>query len=285
VFDLDVLRAGVPDDAFKPVTGDDKNIASEIKKRNRADAKALFRYSIQENIDRIAGAFAAIADLPETTPDEVHAKETAYAGLHHGDDWERAKCACDLWTAAFFAPLTKEVASAVLTTRHVWDTIGGRLPQGRVAGIATELARRQPFLHWPVEFPEVSASGGFDVVLGNPPWERIKLSEQEFFATRDAAIADAPNKGAREILINALSGPGASPAKQALAREWNLAKHAAECEGKFLRTSQRFPLTATGDINTYAVFAELFMRACNSDGYAGVILKAGILTDYTYRDF
>jgi hypothetical protein len=215
-------------------------VANEIRKRNRADAKALFRYSIQESINRIAGTFAAIADLPETTPDEVRAKEAAYAELRRGDDWERAKWACDLWTAAFFVPLTKDGGAVVPTTRHVWEAAGGRQPQGLVAGLIGKLAAAQPFFNWPVEFPEVFTGGGFDVMLGNPPWERIKLAEKEFFATRDRDIAEAPNKAARERLIKALSDPDASEEKRALAREWAAAKHSAECESKFLRESARY---------------------------------------------
>ena len=88
--------------------------------------------------------------------------------------------------------------AAVPTTRNVWDAIAGRLPQGRVAGLATALAEEQRFFHWPLEFPEVFAQGGFDVMLGNPPWERIKFPEQEFFATRDPEIANAPTKAARD---------------------------------------------------------------------------------------
>ncbi len=57
---------------------------------------------------------------------------------------------------------------------------------------------RTNFFHWALEFPDALAKGGFDVVLGNPPWERIKLQEQEFFGTRAAAIALAPNKAARQ---------------------------------------------------------------------------------------
>jgi hypothetical protein len=146
VFDLDVLREGVPDDAYKPVTGDDKDVAKEIRKRNRADKSALFRHNVQDSITRIAGAFAAIAELSETRPDEVQAKEGAYAALRRGDDWERAKWACDLWTAAFFAPLTTDDAGAIPTTRHLWDAAGGRLPQGRIGGLVTALATLQPFL-------------------------------------------------------------------------------------------------------------------------------------------
>ena len=105
---------------------------------NKAEAKAtsLFRHSIRAEIDRIAGAFAAVGDLPETTPDEVHAKEARYVALRKGAEWKRAKWACDLWTAAFFAPLTAEGKPAVPTTRNVWDAIAGRLPQGRVAALS-----------------------------------------------------------------------------------------------------------------------------------------------------
>ncbi|PWT84237.1 MAG: hypothetical protein C5B58_05035, partial [Acidobacteria bacterium] len=170
-------------------------------------------------------------------------------------------------------------AAAVPTTRHVWEAASGRPPQGRIAGTATELAHGQPFFHWPIEVPEVFAAGGFDVMLGNPPWERIKLVEKEFFATRDRAIAEAPNKAAREHLIKALSAPDASEAKRSLARDWAAAKHSAECESKFLRESARYPLTAVGDINTYAVFAETFLKCISSIGRAGFIVPTGITTD------
>jgi hypothetical protein len=66
------------------------------------------------------------------------------------------------------------------------------------------------FFHWPLEFSEVFAADGFDVVLG-PPWERIKLQEQEFFAARDPEIAKAPNGAARQRLIDTL--PPRNPAR------------------------------------------------------------------------
>jgi hypothetical protein len=161
----------------------------------------------------------------------------------------------------------------------VWEAASGHLPQGRIAGTATELAHRQPFFHWPIEFPEVFAANGFDLMLGNPPWERIKLAEKEFFATRDRDITEAPNKSARERLIKALSAPDASEEQRTLAREWAAAKHGAECESKFLRESARYPLTAFGDINTYAVFAETFLKSISPFGRAGFIVPTGIATD------
>jgi hypothetical protein len=154
-----------------------------------------------------------------------------------------------------------------------------------VAELALALAEEQRFFHWPLEFPDVFSQGGFNVMLGNPPWDRIKLSEKEFFATRDSGIAKAPNKAARERLIKALYVADASPDKRVLGLAWENAKHRAECEGKFVRESNRYPFTARGDINTYALFAETFFKAIISSGRAEFIVPTGIGTDDTTSEF
>jgi hypothetical protein len=117
-------------------------------------------------------------------------------------------------------------------------------------------------------------------VLGNPPWERIKLQEKEFFASQSAEIANAINKAAREKLIKEL--PKKNPE---LAQAFEDAKHDAEAQGKFIRESGRFPLTAVGDINTYAIFAETTRKLISCDGRVGVIVPTGIATDDTCKKF
>ena len=127
--------------------------------------------------------------------------------------------------------------------------------------------------------------GGFDCVLGNPPWERIKLQEKEFFAARSEAIATAPNKAARERLIKALSAPDASEADRTLIDEFEQAKREAEGSGEFIRCSGRFALTAVGDLNTYALFAEHFLKLIAESGRSGVIVPTGIATDNSTKAY
>lgn len=129
------------------------------------------------------------------------------------------------------------------------------------------------------------AKGGFDCVLGNPPWERIKLQEKEFFAARSEAIATASNKAARERLIKALSAPDASEADRSLMEEFELAKREAEGSGEFIRGSGRFALTAVGDLNTYALFAEHFLKLIAPAGRSGVIVPTGIATDNSTKAY
>ena len=121
------------------------------------------------------------------------------------------------------------------------------------------------------------------MLLGNPPWERIKLQEKEFFAPRSSDIARAPNAAARNRMIQALNNGTA--AEQALYRAFTKAKHTAEATSTFARESGRFPLTGRGDINLYALFAELFFKAVNNKGQAGILVPTGIATDNSTKEY
>ena len=132
------------------------------------------------------------------------------------------------------------------------------------------------------------ARGGFDVVLGNPPWERIKLQEQEFFAARSPEIAGARNKAARARLDRGAGGPPPRTVpRRALHSAFVAAKRLAEAASVFVRVpgseGGRFALTGRGDVNTYALFAELFSNLARER--TGVIVPTGIATDATTAPF
>ena len=76
---------------------------------------------------------------------------------------------------------------------------------------ATSIANEEGFLHWEVAFPgvwdqwqDIRPKGGFDAVIGNPPWDRIKLQEVEWFATRAPEIALQQTAAARRSAIRDL---------------------------------------------------------------------------------
>jgi len=162
----------------------------------------------------------------------------------------------------------------------VWEYLRGTTLDGLLIAEADRCAHTHRFFHWPVEFPDTLAKGGFDIVIGNPPWERVKLQEEEFFASRDPEIANAKNAAARKKLIAALDETNPH-----LAADWNAAVRTAACESAYLRHSGRYPLGGVGDVNTYAVFADHFRQAINPNGRAGMILPNGLVTGFTYREF
>jgi len=137
-------------------------------------------------------------------------------------------------------------------------------------------------MDWHAKFPEVFGreEGGFDCVIGNPPWERLKMQEREFFDLSDSDIAAAVSAATRRKLILELEAK--NPPLYARYME---AKQFAERTLDHVRTCGRFPLSGKGDINTYAVFAELARSIVAPRGRVGLLVPSGIATDMTTHEF
>ena len=137
-------------------------------------------------------------------------------------------------------------------------------------------------MDWAKTFPQVFTrdSPGFDCVIGNPPWERLKLQEREFFALSAPTIAAAVSAADRRREIAALAD--ANPDLYATYRE---ALTVADRMLAYVRESKRYPITGKGDINTYVLFAELAMRIVSPAGRVGLLVPSGIATDKTTAEF
>jgi hypothetical protein len=300
VFDLKALEKGIPDDAYKPLSGDDKETAKHFLARNRAERSGQGSLDFGGGGGRLpaaaplAGEARALRAMPEDSPEEIAAKRKMFEAARADPRRWNLRIAGDLYVAAFLTPKTGVVPAnrntvTIPTTAHVWDALAGRTVYGPLVGRAQDLAGGARAFHWPLEFPDIIAAGGFDVVLGNPPWERIKLQEQEFFASRDVEIAQAPNAAARGRLIVKLKEAASGTRERALFDEFETAKRVAEASSVFARIDAeeagRFPLTGRGDVNTYALFAELFANLTSKRGHAGVIVPTGVATDATTAPF
>ncbi|MFX0198016.1 MAG: Eco57I restriction-modification methylase domain-containing protein [Candidatus Hodarchaeota archaeon] len=284
----ELVEKGIPNDAFKPVEGDDKNIAAAIKKKNEEEYKG--QQDLFASVTTITNWQEAVAEfhqweyMPENAYHQVREKAAKYETLRDKPAYQHEKQVADLWTAAFFWPLTEETAVSVPTEDTFRRYQGGTYElKEEVRSRLEDLALKHRFFHWHLEFPEVFSEGGevgFDCVLGNPPWEKIKLQEKEFFAQRDREIANAPNAAARKNLISAL--PETNPG---LWIDFLESKRKSECESHFIRASDRYPLNAIGDINTYQIFAGLARQLISSCGQSGMVLLSGIATDDSNKLF
>ena len=137
-------------------------------------------------------------------------------------------------------------------------------------------------LDWQKTFPDVFSrpNPGFDCVIGNPPWERMKLQEREFFNTSAPDIASAVSAAQRRQLIEKLQKTNPE-----LYQKYLNAKTKAENSLAYIRSCDRYPLAGKGDINTYAVFAELAHSIVGPSGRVGLLVPTGIATDKTNEDF
>ncbi|MCA2435525.1 N-6 DNA methylase [Rhizobium leguminosarum] len=299
VFDFKVLEVGIPDAAYKPLTGDDKDTAKYYARANK-DAKAgqgqldfTGGRSRLPAIRPIATEYTGFRALSEDTLEDILTKDRRFHTIREGEAFHKAEIACDLYVTAFLLPKTggapiSRGTQLIPTTSDIWQALDDGEVWGPVIGQAA-IARRARAFHWPLEFPDIMQRGGFDVVLGNPPWERIKLQEQEFFAARSPSIATAPNKAARDKLIKVLANSPEGSSERALSDAFIIAKREAEATSEFVRVARedggRFALTGRGDVNTYALFAELFSQMVGSKGRAGLIVPTGIATDSSTAQF
>jgi hypothetical protein len=278
----DLLAKGVPDDAFQPVTGDDKDVARSIRAGNKAERQGqlnLFSVNILRDHEDLK-QWRNLAQLAKSNPQVA---EQRYREYLTGADYRVARLPADLWTAAFFWHLANAGTDPPTTETVFQAQADSRILPNETTQRIKALSNYYRFFHWYLEFPEVFNNrnhNGFDVILGNPPWERIKLQEKEFFDGRDEVIKSAPRASIRRNLIRKLKDKN-----PALWQDYRQSLRDSEATSKFLRNSGKFPLTGVGDINTYAVFAGLARHLVSRVGRVGIVIPLGIATDYTYRNF
>ena len=206
-----LLAEGLPDAAFTPIEGDDRKVCSALKKQNAAERQGqhdLFSPAgIPVTNATLAKRAAEVArTLPESLEDlHIHQQRQAQE-LAESPERRTQKLLADAWCAAFVQPKTEETRSTAIT-QAVLEHFGAgsyTLDPAAAEDLVTDLTRQYRFFHWHVEFPHIFRvgngatdidpatgwSGGFSCVIGNPPWERVKLQEQEFFASRRPEIAE-----------------------------------------------------------------------------------------------
>ncbi len=150
-----------------------------------------------------------------------------------------------------------------------------------------ELAARETFFHWWTSFPTVFGSGsegGFDAVVGNPPWDKIRFEEVPWFSERNAAIANAQRASDRKQLIAELQ-----KSKAPLWADYVQAAERAEANARVLGNGKSsagdYPQLGGGDVNLYSLFIERAQALINAKGVVALITPSGIAADKSAADF
>ena len=290
ITDLNTLLDGVPKEAFTAEDRDALKKIRDINKQALDDV-ALIRNAhgvgiqatlfngefvmrdITEEQVGLAEHVREISELPETTLLETVTKQKRWEDLMVSPRVECLRRACDIYTYAFY----KLFNDAELTDDGTGSTDFNALPYTRTVYQALEeirelekptpnykplsaafkqevadVASRQSFFHWCVEFPEVFAyDGGFDVMCGNPPWDKLQMEDEKWFVGKDNEIVNAANQAARNRKIAALES-----SNPALFEEYQRARADIASQSSFIKNSGRFSLCNRGKIELSSLFAE-----------------------------
>jgi len=267
-----LIKDGIPDAAFKPIEGDDKEFCKELKKRNKEERKgqkSLFGPGgmTWQGIGDCHEVMTHVDTIEDSKLEGIREKEELYKQCVTSEGFQHAKLVADAWCAAFVwekkerpdlpEPITHELFKELEEKPQV-------LPEPMVREIH-RLAEDYAFFHWHLAFPDVFSipekdedpenvqtgwSGGFDCILGNPPWEQLQIENK--------SIID--------------------PVKQDIKRYYSAITN-------FFSSSGLLPLTSVGKKNTYSSFSELSFNIIGPFGFCGIIVQSGIATDKSNGKF
>ena len=213
------------------------------------------------------------ARIPDRTPEEV--KKSEELAARRAEVTSGLRAAFDLWAAE---PLGLE------GTRHILETNADHIVESRVPGEvhkviadAQDIAGRFRFFHWPLEFPSVfhRERSGFDVVVGNPPWNEITIEELAFYALRDPGLRGMPNLADRKKRVAELDKQHPEWREEFKTQQDELATLR-----KFFSTAGGYQLQGAGDKDLYQLFCERYTHLVRENGRLGVVLpRSGFLTE------
>ena len=285
VADLSVLKKGIPDEAFNSVTGDDKKVCQFLKKANKDFNKTqqiILDFDdggidFKEEQTDFANQFSALDRINQDTLEEVKMISEKHSELKYNPKLQKDKNACDLYTAAFFYTYSKIDDPSAPSSQKLKAYLqsGGGI-EARAVGFSNVLSREHNFFHWPLEFPDVFEQGGFDVIIGNPPWEKINLEDLEFFATKSKEISSITKSAERSKAIKKLD-----QSDPILYKDYQDALIKTNKSINYFKCEVLFKYGNAGLLNTYPLFTELVLKKVNHKGKVGLVIPSGFFGDDT----
>jgi hypothetical protein len=187
----EAFNNSIASQAFNPTPDDDKKIASTFARRNKRECSDKNQLSIsdlkpfEQSFQEINEKLVQLEQMPENSPEEIEQKQKAYHNLIDGNLWWHIKTLADIQVAQFFIPKNQDNKKELVTYKDFNDYLKGTKSfQGKVSATAIALAEKRRFFHYFLEFPDVFANGGFDCVIGNPPFlggQRISTHYGHYF--------------------------------------------------------------------------------------------------------
>ncbi len=248
-----------------------------------------------------ASSMHAIEKLPDAEIAEAHLSKDIFEGVQvmiapldrflsllQAINWlnlkgkENTKAIQGYFDGSFGDPFDIALGKVKLKKRDKYEVIFSQILEQ-----ASEIIAQENFLNWQVAFPNVwtdweneTLNGGFDAVIGNPPWDRMKLQQVEWFAARKPEIAMAQRASDRKQMVKELQ-----ETNNPLYADYKKAKTQAETSVRIARTNGDYPLLSGGDINLYSLFVERAMQLVKPSGMIGLLTPSGIASDKTASKF
>ncbi|MDO6423062.1 Eco57I restriction-modification methylase domain-containing protein [Saccharophagus degradans] len=280
-----LIAGGLPENAIACLPGDcptTTKLALQNHKNQVRGQKDLFGFSAHSAIELphdIIRKFDILEGVNEDSLEDVEAIAGKYADLLRSDDYQFEKLKRDLYLAALVWPRNSAQLGVFYDD---FESIGNRVSVlNRIQfECLSDICSKHKFFHWDLQFASVFKKGGFDVVLGNPPWERVNLKFKEFFSVHKPSLLECKNKKEQEKSLSRLEEVDPNTYSKYIG-----AKRLADSTIHLIRSSGFLTKTSNGFINLYSCFTELSDMIVSKTGTYGLVLQSGIATDDTNKEF
>lgn len=296
--DIDTVPTVAFDMVPRSASAAQKKLQSGLKRRNTKELASFTNAQTglpgidigTEVKNRLPSIRAKLVDLlggPSDTVEQVRQKNERYDDLRESSDFVRLKQTLDLWSAIWFWPVDAAIPRPTTGIYHrllarIWSWPGAREDiDGQTLTIASDIAKKRRFFHWELEFPEApppSATGrvqiaGFNVVIGNPPWDKIKADPRDFFPSYDPLFRSYKRNKVREAQQQLLSLPE-------IAQRWQKLIDDSDVLSLWSRTAPGYENQIGGrEPNIYRAFGERAVRTLQPGGRFGFVLPGSICAE------
>lgn len=283
----ELIKHGIPEGAYNAVTLDNPEICTELRKKVRKELQQISKaeepkvqYGLQfkkSDKDELLSLREKLNCRKQEDPEEVDLVEEEYRKLEKLErrfkDWILA----DVWTSAFFFPKINHDIYQYPTNVTLENLKENQPVDPVLIDKVMRLADQYHFFHYHLEYPEVFEKGGFDCILGNPPWEKVQPEEVKYFKGKRDDISESKGVTRKKLIENLeLENPD-------LFNFWISYKNEIEQFSNFIKGSDEFQLIRKGNLNTYAIFALKCKIIANNHSYWGIIVPSGFATDDTFK--
>lgn len=301
-----LINDGIPDEAFKAIEGDDPEVCRKLKARNHKERTGAKQGAMQQEFferddgvkfGNMAQVFAVLSAGSDDTVQAIRQKEIEYSKAIRGNNYRFYCLVADLWCAAFLWKKDDTELGRLCPTQYYLKTVENN-PNSIPKIMETEVRRLSKLysvFHWHLSFPDVfrytaikvnlstansHSVGAFDIVVGNPPWERTAFEEVPYFSMLDSDIANSATTAERHRNIAKLQ-----TSNPALFHAYQEDKRKVVAEDIFFSNSGRYVFSSGGRTNTYALFCDLSLSITDYSGRCGLVIPTGIATDTPMQKF
>ncbi len=292
-----LMAKGIPDGAYTPVEGDVNVRCSELKSLNQREREDYvnrqgYLFEPPLKLGNMTESFAWLSSAPDGTVADIAALQNRYAELVRGNEYQFGSLLADTWCAAFVWKKDESEIGRLCPTEREFRRVESHAGYGVLPQVRDEVQRLSTyyrFFHWHLRFPEVFRlpsegetpenqeagwSGGFDLTLGNPPWDTLSPDAKEFFAVFDPQVRFEDRDGQNRIIDRLLQEPG-------IAARWNSTCRDLYALVHFIKRSGRYNMFAPGnlgkgDFNVYRMFVETALTHTRKNGWAGQVVPEGL---------